>query len=61
MNTTAGYRNVALNLVIDTKETLHLGVSGHVCELQLVLEKFYQIKTDDGHKRYVKYRNKRAE
>lgn len=56
-----GYRDVAVNLVIETQETLLLGVSGHVCELQLLLQQFYACKSDDGHKRYVEYRNKRAE
>ena len=59
--TTGGYRDVALNVVIETQETLQLGVSGHICELQLMLQEFFMLKTEDGHKRYVEYRNKRAE
>ena len=59
--TTGGYRDVALNVVIETQETLQLGVSGHICELQLMLQEFFMLKTEDGHKRYVEYRNKRSE
>jgi hypothetical protein len=59
--TTGGYRDVAVNLVIETQETLELGVNGHVCELQLLLVQFHRLKTEDGHKRYVEYRNLRAE
>ena len=59
--TTGGYRDVAVNLVIETKETVEVGVSGHVCELQLLLLQFHQLKSEAGHKRYVGYRNLRAE
>lgn len=60
-NETAGYRDVAVNVVMVNEETSRLGVAGHVCELQLILEQFLNLKTDDGHKRYVEYRNKCAE
>ena len=33
----------------------------HVCEVQLHLDPIYKLKNDDGHKRYVTYRNQRAE
>jgi len=56
-----GYRDVAVNVVIVTEEAVQLGVSGHVCELQLILEGFSLLKSEDGHRRYVEYRNKRAE
>jgi len=58
---TAGYRDVALNVVVVTPETLRLGLAGHVCEVQLILKRFHCIKTAEGHKRYVAFRNKKAE
>ena len=57
----AGYRDVSINLVIVTPETVSSGVSGHVCELQLLLEQFFRVKTEQGHLRYVDFRNRRAE
>lgn len=38
-----------------------VGLHEHVCEIQLHLAPIYELKNDDGHKRYVKYRNQRAE
>ena len=38
-----------------------VGLHEHVCEIQLHLTPIYELKNDDGHKRYVKYRNQRAE
>ena len=58
---TGGYRDVAVNLVIVDEDTERFRVSGHVCELQLILESYYRLKTDVGHSRYVAYRNQRAE
>jgi hypothetical protein len=57
----AGYRDVALNLRIVTPETVEFGVDTHVCEVQLILLSFAEQKSDDGHKRYVQFRNIRAE
>ena len=39
-----GYRDVALNLRIDTEETRAMGVETHVCEVQLLLSCFDTIK-----------------
>ncbi len=39
-----GYRDVALNLRIDTVETRAMGVETHVCEVQLLLRCFDTIK-----------------
>jgi hypothetical protein len=41
---TAGYRAVLLNLSIATEHTLHLGLDGVICELQLVFVDFARIK-----------------
>jgi len=57
----AGYRDVMINLRIETHETCDWGLEGHVCELQLILKDFARIKTQVGHKRYVAYRNTRGE
>ncbi|EKX33293.1 hypothetical protein GUITHDRAFT_120506 [Guillardia theta CCMP2712] len=57
----AGYRHVALNLRIDNEETRRLGVDRHVCELQLVLLQFYELKSDKGHRRYIHFRNTMGE
>ena len=40
----AGYRDVAVNLRIRTDETRWLGVAGHVCEVQLLLQPFADLK-----------------
>lgn len=57
----AGFRNVALNLLIVTPEAAELGVDTHVCEVQLLLRDFMDAKSNEGHKRYVRFRNLRGE
>ncbi|EKX30866.1 hypothetical protein GUITHDRAFT_122928 [Guillardia theta CCMP2712] len=59
--TTGGYRDVLLNLRVVTERTRELGVAGHVCELQLLVKGFMDLRTTEGHKRYVAYRNLRCE
>ncbi|EKX46509.1 hypothetical protein GUITHDRAFT_107714 [Guillardia theta CCMP2712] len=59
--TTGGYRDVAVNLRVVTERTRELGVAGHVCELQLLVKGFMDLRTTEGHKRYVAYRNLRCE
>jgi hypothetical protein len=60
-----GYRDIQLNAVVTEQnfeeEGLALGLHEHVCEIQLHLAPIYEKKNDEGHKRYVKYRNERAE
>jgi hypothetical protein len=56
-----GYRDVALNLRLSTPETRRLGCELHVCELQLLLRPFALLKTEEGHRRYVRFRNIRGE
>lgn len=55
--TSGGYRNVALSLVLVTDATIRLGVESHICELQFGLKEMEKVKSIDGHKRYVKWRN----
>jgi hypothetical protein len=57
----AGYRNLAFNLLIADHFTVEQGVQHHVCELQLGLAAFDHIKNVDGHRRYVQWRDARAE
>jgi hypothetical protein len=38
-----------------------LGINRHVCELQLALKEFVALRSLDGHKRYVDFRNMRCE
>lgn len=57
---TAGYRNLALVLVLIDKSTVRLGVHDHVCELQLALASMDELKTTGGHTNYRKWRNIRA-
>ena len=58
---TGGYRDVNVSVVICKEESMRLGTSAHVCEVQLLLSEIYSLKSDEGHKRYVVYRNQRAE
>jgi hypothetical protein len=60
-NATAGYRDVMLNLRVCTKETAMLGCDTHLCEVQLVLKSFGELKTAEGHQRYVMFRDLRGE
>lgn len=51
---TAGFRSVAVNVELrgraaDTEWR-------HVCEVQLQLASFYKLRSDQGHKRYVRFR-----
>ena len=47
----AGYRNLAVNLRLDTAETRALGVEIHVCEVQLLLLHMAAIKVSLGSQR----------
>ena len=40
----AGYRDVGMNLRIVTPEAVMLGVNAHVCEVQLLLRQFAELK-----------------
>jgi len=53
-----GYRDVLINFCLNTPLTRQLGLSDHVCEAQIILKRFYEQKSDNGHKRYVVFRNK---
>lgn len=57
----AGYRDVLLNVRLCTKETGMLGCDTHICEVQLILRSFGELKTSQGHERYAMFRDLRAE
>uniref|UniRef100_A0A7S0MQ86 Uncharacterized protein n=1 Tax=Cryptomonas curvata TaxID=233186 RepID=A0A7S0MQ86_9CRYP len=57
----AGYRDVVLNLQISNEQTATLGVDRHVCEVQLIHRIFADLKNNEGHCRYVEFRNLRGE
>jgi hypothetical protein len=52
-----GYRDVLVNLQICTEQTRWLRVDQHVCELQLSLRGLAEVKSDEGHRNYVRFRN----
>jgi hypothetical protein len=44
------------------EDWLKLGLSEHICEIQLVpMEYFQRSKIGEAHKNYIRYRNLRAE
>jgi len=40
----AGYRDVAMNIRVATPEAQAVGANAHVCELQLVLRQYAEVK-----------------
>ena len=57
----AGYRDVCVSLRLLTPAVVAAGAWGHVCEVQLMLLSVAQVKTAEGHARYVAFRNIRGE
>lgn len=57
----AGYRDVCILVTISTDENKKSGADQHVCEVQMHMAAILAIKSDAGHKRYVKWRNIRCE
>lgn len=56
-----GYRDVAVNLRVISPEAAALGLHWHVTEVQLLLRAFADVKAEDGHARYIRWRNLRGE
>jgi len=56
-----GYRDLCINLRIVTEETEAVGVDHHIVEVQLLLKAFADLKHEDGHRRYIAFRNLRGE
>eukprot|EP00293_Proteomonas_sulcata_P003114 CAMPEP_0184326010 /NCGR_PEP_ID=MMETSP1049-20130417/142337_1 /TAXON_ID=77928 /ORGANISM="Proteomonas sulcata, Strain CCMP704" /LENGTH=364 /DNA_ID=CAMNT_0026648179 /DNA_START=53 /DNA_END=1147 /DNA_ORIENTATION=- len=60
-DSSCGYRDVGLNLRIRNATTLRLEIDQHVAEIQLLLQDFAQVKSEEGHARYCAFRTLRAE
>mmetsp|Transcript_18739 Transcript_18739/g.29244 ORF Transcript_18739/g.29244 Transcript_18739/m.29244 type:complete len:109 (+) Transcript_18739:1769-2095(+) len=58
---TAGFRCCIINLHVLNYHSVRLGLERHVAEVQLLLRSFAEIKSELGHRRYVAFRNARAE
>jgi hypothetical protein len=58
---TCGYRDVLVNLCLQNDITRYFNIDMHICELQLVLKEVVEVRTMDGHNRYVAFRNMRCE
>ena len=56
-----GFRNLSLNLIIADDDTRCTCTDTHIAEIQLDLTPIAEVKTLGGHKRYVKFRDGRAE
>jgi len=56
-----GFRNICLNLVVVDDTTCKACTESFVCELQLTLRAIHDRKTEGGHKRFVIFRDMRAE
>jgi len=54
---TGGYRDVCINLRVVSKESESYGAELHISEVQLMLKEFADLKTGEGHRRYVLARN----
>ena len=52
-----GYRDVAVNLLLEGPAAVAAGASGHVCEVQLQLLAVARQRSEAGHRRYIAYRN----
>mmetsp|Transcript_58167 Transcript_58167/g.152916 ORF Transcript_58167/g.152916 Transcript_58167/m.152916 type:complete len:1521 (-) Transcript_58167:439-5001(-) len=57
----AGYRDVCVNIHLRNPISRLLGLDQHVCEVQLILQPFAELKSSKGHHRYVLFRDLRGE
>eukprot|EP00747_Dinoflagellata_sp_TGD_P135367 gnl/TRDRNA2_/TRDRNA2_175457_c0_seq2.p1 gnl/TRDRNA2_/TRDRNA2_175457_c0~~gnl/TRDRNA2_/TRDRNA2_175457_c0_seq2.p1 ORF type:complete len:575 (+),score=63.10 gnl/TRDRNA2_/TRDRNA2_175457_c0_seq2:112-1836(+) len=57
----AGYRDICLILQLIDNETKSAGCHLHMCEVQLHVQSLFSIKNDEGHARYIEWRNLRSE
>jgi len=60
-NSSMGYRDVQVNLRFSNEHVMQYGLETHVCEVQLVLLEYAKVKTEEGHARYVEFRNRMGE
>jgi len=54
---TAGYRDVAMNLVLVSAQAQGQGLNDTVFEIQIILAELYEKKTEEGHQNYKKFRD----
>ena len=53
--------SLLLDLRLDPQVHLQLEEAGsHICELQLLLNQFAEVKSKGGHRRYIDFRNAMA-
>ncbi len=52
-----GYRDVAAHVRLAGPDAEAVGADRHVCELQLLLLTVARRRSEDGHRRYIAYRN----
>uniref|UniRef100_A0A7S0W7E2 Uncharacterized protein n=1 Tax=Hemiselmis tepida TaxID=464990 RepID=A0A7S0W7E2_9CRYP len=57
----AGYRDMNINLRLKSQAAIDNGINSHICEVQLILKAFAELKSAEGHARYVAFRNTRGE
>ena len=50
-----------VNIRVVSDRAKQLGLSWHICELQLLLLDYAKIKSELGHSRYIQWRNTRGE
>jgi len=60
-NATGGYRDVCINLKMQNSQAIAVGADLHICEVQLILREFAELRTSEGHRRYVQARNVRGD
>ncbi|EKX49659.1 hypothetical protein GUITHDRAFT_104621 [Guillardia theta CCMP2712] len=56
-----GYRDICLNIRVSNDYTRKFFVDNHLCELQLVLKSFMDLRSEKGHKNYRVFRDQRCE
>eukprot|EP00960_Hanusia_phi_P044282 756553-Hanusia_phi.AAC.3 len=56
-----GYRDICLNIRICNDYTRKFYIDNHLCELQLVLKSFMDLRAEKGHKNYRVFRDQRCE
>jgi hypothetical protein len=59
--TSGGYRDVQLSLRLISTASVAAGTARHICEVQLHLQSISALKSEGGHKSYVRARNLRGE
>jgi hypothetical protein len=55
--TTAGYRDISMNLKLTSKDGEH---TEQIFEVQIQLQAFYNLKSDKGHAKYAQFRDLRG-